>query len=35
MKKIQDNALGKTRDERESCFAEGNTERTRPKGGAR
>ncbi len=35
MKKIQDNALGKTRDERESCFAEGKSERNRPEGGAR
>lgn len=35
MKKIKDNAMDKTRDERESCFAEGTAERLRPEGGAR
>lgn len=32
MKKIRDNTLGKTRDERESCFGECAIEHGRPKG---
>lgn len=33
MRKIKDNAMGKTAEERESCFSEHATERTRPEGG--